>query len=90
MGLLADDFEWKRSLRESFPFAFVILSHVVETIMAYFKPYYQLLLWNENKGDIRHIHRGRATTNENTAISYVLLKVQEPLQLMGNFTFEAF
>ncbi len=42
--------------------------------------------------DIRLKHRGRATVlrNENTAVSYVLLEVQESLKLMGNFTLETF
>ncbi len=42
--------------------------------------------------DIRLRHRGRATVlrNEDTALSYVLLEVQEPLKLIRNFILEAF
>ncbi len=55
-----------------------------------------LSLWDEHKSifvsDIRLRHRGRATVfrNEDTALSYVLLKVQESLMLMVNFTLEIF
>ncbi len=41
---------------------------------------------------IRLRPRGKATVlqNEDTALSYVLLEVQESLKMMGNFTLEKF
>ncbi len=93
-GLLADDAERRRALRESFASEFVPLSHVFATILAYCEPSDPLSLWNEHKSifvsDIRLRHRGRITVlqDEETALSYVLLEVQE--SLMGNFTLEIF
>ncbi len=93
-GLLADDAEWRRVLRESFASEFVPLSQVFATIMAYCEPSDPLSLWDEHKSlfmsDIRLRQRGRATVlrNEDNALSYVLLEVQESLELMGNFTLE--
>ncbi len=66
------------------------------TILAYCEPSDPLSLWDEHKSlfvsDIRLRHRGRATVllNEDTALSYVLLEVQEPLKMMGNFSLETF
>ncbi len=94
--LVADDAEWRRVLRESFASEFVPLSQVFATILAYCEPSDPLSLWDEHKclfvSDIRLGHRGRATVlrNEDTALSYVLLEVQESLKLMGNFTLETF
>ncbi len=94
--MLDDDAEWRRVLRESFASEFVPLSHVFATILAYCEPSDPLSLWDEHKSlfvsDIRLRHRGRATVlwNEDTALSYVLLEVQESLKLMGNFSLESF
>ncbi len=94
--LLAGDAEWRRVLRESFPSVFVPLSLVFATILAYCEPSDPLSLWDEHKSlfgsDIRLRHRGRATAlrNEDTALSNVLLEVQESLKLMGSFTLETF
>ncbi len=90
--LLADDAEWRRVLRESFASEFVPLSQVFATILAYWEPSDPVSLWDEHKSLFvsynRLRHRGRATVlrNEDTALSYVLLEVQESLKLMGNFT----
>ncbi len=95
-GFLADDAEWRRVLRESFASEFVTLSHVFATILAYCEPSDPLSVWDEHKSlfvsDIRLRHRGRDTVlrNDDTALSYVLLEVQESLKLMGNFTLETF
>ncbi len=93
-GLLADDAEWRRALRELFASEFVPFPHVFATILAYCEPSDPLSLWNEHKGlfvsDVRLRHRGRATVlqDEETALSYLLLEVQESLQLMSNFGLE--
>ncbi len=84
----------EKRLRESFASEFVPLSQVFATILAYCEPSDPLSLGDEHKSvfvsDIRLRHRGRATVlrNEDTAHSYVLLEVQESLELMGNFTLE--
>ncbi len=95
-GLLADDTEWRRVLKESFASEFVPLFQVFATILAYCEPSDALSLWDEHKSlfvsEIRLRHRGRATVlrNEDTALSYVILEVQESLELMGNFTLDTF
>ncbi len=64
-GLLADDAEWRRVLRESFSSEFVPLSQVFATILAYCKPSDPLSLWDEHKSlfvsEIRLRRRGTAT-----------------------------
>ncbi len=71
---------------------FVPLSQVFATILAYCEPSDPLSLWDEHKSlfvsDIRLRHRGKARVlqNEDTALSNVLLEVQESFKLMGNFT----
>ncbi len=66
-GLLADDAECRRVLRESFASEFVPLSQVFATIRAYCEPSDPLSLWDEHKSlfvsDIRLRHRGRATVH---------------------------
>ena len=95
-GLLADDAEWKRALRESFASQFVPLSHVFATIIAYCEPSKPLQLWNEHNSmflsDSIARHRGLYTVlrDDDTALSYVLLEVQESLKEMGNFTLTIF
>ncbi len=95
-GLLADDAECRRVLRESFASEFFPLSQVFATILACCEPSDPLSLWDEHKSlfvsDIRLRQRGRAAVvrNEDTALSYVLLEDQESLKLMRNFTLEAF
>ena len=90
-GLLTDDAEWRKALRQSFASHFVPLSHVFATILAYCDPSDPLRLWNEHKSlfisDIRLRHRGLNTSlrSDETALAYVLLEVQESLKEMGNF-----
>ncbi len=91
----ADDAEWRRVLREASASEFLPLSQVFATILAYREPSDPLLLWDGHSlfvSDIRLRHRGRPTVlrNEDSALSYVLLEVQESLKLMGNFTLETF
>ncbi len=86
----------ERVLSESFASEFVPLSQVFQTILAYCEPSDLLSLWDEHKSlcvsAIRMRHRGRATVlrSEDTALSYILLEVQESLKLIGNFTLETF
>ncbi len=73
-GLLADDAEWRRVLKELFASEFVPLSEGFAAIMANCEPSDPLSLWNEHKSifgsDIGLRHRGRATVlrNEGTAL----------------------
>ncbi len=95
-GLLADDAECRRCLRESFASDFVPYSYVIATVHAHCAPSDPLSHLNEHKSlflsDIGLRHRGRAKviSNENTALLYVLVDVQERLQLIGKFTFDTF
>ncbi len=95
-GLLADDTEWRRALRESFSSEFVPLSHIFATILAYFEPSYPLPLWTEHKSlfvsDIRLRHRGRATAYgmRKLTLSYVLFEFQESLKLIAIFNLKTF
>ncbi len=88
-GLLADDDEWRRAIREAFATKFVPLTHVLATILVYCQPADPLSLWNEHKSlylqDIRARHRARNTClkDDETALSYVLLEVQCALDSMG-------
>ncbi len=63
-GLLADDAEWRRVLRESFASEFVPRSQVFATILAYCEPSDPLSLWDEHKSlfvsDIRLRHRTKS------------------------------
>ncbi len=69
------------------------ISQVFATILAYSN---LLSLWDEQKilfvSDITLRHKSIATVlrNEDTALSYDLLEVQESLELMGNFSLETF
>ncbi len=80
-GLLGDDAEWRRVLRESFASEFVMRSQVLATVLAYCEPSDPLPLWDEHKSlfvsDSRLRHWGRATVlrNEDDALSCVLLEV---------------
>ncbi len=64
-GLLVDDADWRKVLRESFAFEFGPLSQVFAIILAYCEPSDPLSFWDEQKSlhvcDIRLRHKGRAT-----------------------------
>ena len=95
-GLLTDDAEWHKALRQSHTSQFVPLSHVFATILAFCEPSDPLHLWNEHKSmfiqDIRQRHRGLQTVlrDDEVALSYVLLEVQESLKEMGNLNMETY
>ncbi|CDF77533.1 unnamed protein product [Chondrus crispus] len=48
LGLLADDAEWKNTIRDSFRSSFVLLSHLFATILADWQPSDSLSLWNDH------------------------------------------
>ncbi|CDF36420.1 ATP dependant DNA helicase [Chondrus crispus] len=89
LGLLADDAEWKRAIRDSFRSSFVPLSHLFATILAHCQPSDPLSLWNNHLDmfltDIRNRARRQPIRrqqlrDDHHATSYVLREVQEALQ----------
>lgn len=89
LGLLADDAEWRHTLRESFRSRFVPISHVFTTILAYCEPSDPRSLWDEHVQmfltDIRarargNPHRRQQLSDDEHAVSHVLSEVQKALQ----------
>ena len=97
MGLLADDAEWRHTIRESIHSWFVTLSRVFATTLAYCKPSNPRALWDEHVPLLlTDIHaearepgnssRQQRLSNDEQALSVVLLEVRDALVSISRYT----
>ena len=89
MGLLKDDIEWKKAIREAFSLCFVPLTHLFATILAYCEPSDPFDIWYSEKDrfieDFRLRHRSFKTEleNDDVVVSYALMEVVEFLKTVN-------
>lgn len=95
MGLLKDDEEWKKALRECFRDLFVPVTELFATILSYCSPSGPKTLWKEHRqmmiDDIRQRFLGfeKLRSNED-AEKYVLAEIQKYLDGMARSSLNAF